>query len=180
MAKYTVYDRETGVITQSGASSNPMIWDTPIHGVILGIDLDDSLYKINTETLEPIELDTVVNIVPLLRQIDEQAEHVRSLFITNTPSQPAVYMAKEAEAMALMSDPEISESLTPNITMEATRTGETRFDVAVVILTQANAWRQISAIIEDRRLSAKEQVRNTKQPYNVDWSDIEALAPSEE
>ena len=95
----------------------------------------------------------------LLADIDQQAEQVRGLFITNTPSQPAVYLQKEAEAEAFMADQNIAPALIPNLVREAARTGETLFDVAVVILTQAQFWREKSAQIEDLRLGAKEQVR---------------------
>lgn len=120
----------------------------------------------------------------LLADIDNQAERVRGLFITNTASQPSVYLQKEQEAEALMANLEIGEGETPNITREAARTGETRFDVAVAILTQANLWRQISAMIEDVRLGSKDAVRaaqtvgEKRQMAQIDWSGIESLATS--
>lgn len=114
----------------------------------------------------------------LLAKIDTEAEAIRGRFITNTPSQPAVYMAKESEAEAYMADQNISEALIPNLVREAARTGESVYQVAWVILSQAHQWRQISAVIEDLRLGAKDRVRAAstvgakRQTAVIDWSPI--------
>lgn len=118
----------------------------------------------------------------LLAEIDRQAEAVRGLFITNTASQPSVYLAKEAEAEAYVADPNIALGLIPNIVREAERTGDTLMNVSAVILTKAQEWRTVSAIIEDLRLGAKDAVRaagsvvGKRTAAAVDWSAVAALA----
>ena len=103
---------------------------------------------------------------------------MRGKFITNTASQPAVYLAKEAEAVAVLADPETPESATPHITLEAARTEQSRGSLAAVIVAQADAWRQISAQIEDIRLAAKDAVRaastvaGKRAAAIVDWSAL--------
>jgi hypothetical protein len=129
-----------------------------------------------------IEIDINQMELALLAEIDQAAEAVRGYFITNTPSQPAVYMAKHAEAEAFMLDQEISDVMIPNIAKEAIRLGTTKFAVAVSILTQAEIWRQVSAEIEDLRLGAKANVRAAttvaakRQAAVIDWAPIISLA----
>ena len=114
----------------------------------------------------------------LLARIDVEAEQVRGRFITNTASQPSVYLQKEQEAEAFMANQEINPALIPNLVREATRTGETVYQVAWVILSMAHEWSQISAAIEDLRLGAKDQVRaaqtvaGKRQAANIDWTPI--------
>jgi hypothetical protein len=118
----------------------------------------------------------------LLASIDQSAEYVRGLFITNTASQPSVYLAKESEARALMLNPSLSDASTPHLTIEAAQSGQTRAAVAVVIVAQADAWRQISASIEGLRLAAKNAVRSAptitakRAAAVIDWSAITSLA----
>lgn len=128
-------------------------------------------------TIDPAEVERA-----LLEKIDREAEQVRALFITNTPSQPAVYLQKESEARAYMENPDIDDAEIPNIAREAVRTGTTKAEVAANILALAQQWRQISAEIEDLRLAAKDAVRaaqgvkGKRQAAIVDWSPIIALA----
>lgn len=118
----------------------------------------------------------------LLAEIDRGAEVTRSLFITNTASQPAVYLAKENEARSFVANPSIPEDGTPHLTLEAARIGQGRAQVAAIIIGQADAWRQISAGIEEIRLTAKDTVRNAptvaamRDAGKVDWSTIVSLA----
>lgn len=118
----------------------------------------------------------------LLAEIDSQAERVRGLFITTTPSQPTIYKEKEDEALAYMADPVIDPQFIPNLVREAARESMSILDVASTILYMAHNWRQVSAVIEDLRLAAKNAVRaqstvaGKRQAALVDWSAIEAMA----
>lgn len=118
----------------------------------------------------------------LLARIDAEAEGVRGLFVTNTASQAGVYLVKEAEAKAFVADSGLDEAETPNLTREAARTGQSRMQVAMAILAKAAEWREISAVIEDIRLGAKDAVRAAatapakRAAAVVDWSAVTDLA----
>jgi hypothetical protein len=187
MTEYTIYNIASERIVRWGDHPDLDFLETRLeegHALLRDKALDDRFWivvnGVEQSVSEQIDLDVLTT--ELLLSIDQSAEATRGLFITNTASQPAVYMAKEAEATALMADLEISDDVVPNIAREAQRTGESRFDVAVVILTKAETWRQISAMIEDIRLSAKDGVRaasnavTKRQAAVIDWSAITALA----
>lgn len=183
---YTIYDIVSRRILRSGHRPDVEWLEGQLEegqAIIKGEALADTEWTIISG--QKVAIDRVVDLRAIALEysasIDAQAEAVRSLFITNTPSQPAVYLMKEAEAQALVANPDTPEAETPSITLEAVRIGESRFDTAVVILTQAQAWRTVSAEIEDIRLRAKDIVRaaenreEMQQALQVDWSPITAL-----
>jgi hypothetical protein len=187
MTEYTIYNIASKRIIRAGDHPELDFLETRLEegqGLLRGEALDDRFWIVDDGVKQSVgeQIDLDVLTEELLLSIDQSAEATRGLFITNTASQPAVYMAKEAEAHALMADLEISDDLVPNIAREALRTGESRFDVAVVILTKAENWRQISAVIEDIRLAAKDGVRAATDAESkrlaaaIDWSAIAALA----
>lgn len=191
---YTLYEIATDKILHSGSSGHPQQY--VVDGetdVLVGIALDDTRFRVDHETrtyyefVDPIELEEERRHA--LRAIDEQAEGIRGLFITNTPSQPSIYLEKEKEALAYVAWMAIPEEAnpgdppsTPNMSLEALRTGTLLYDVAAVILTQANLWRQVSAVIEDMRLAAKDAVRAAtdaaavRSAVAIDWAAIRAMA----
>lgn len=192
--KYTLFnENDNGRILHSGTCPNPSWYcqdenGLPIPGYRLLLDVEgepDTQYVENGMLVdnpaalqEAFETERSMALV----SIDQAAEIVRGMFITTTPSQSAVYMAKENEALAFMADQSISVSQVPNLALEADRTGSTMFDVAVTYLTMAHNWRQVSALIENRRLLAKDLVRTAftlaevTAAAAITWSDIEALA----
>lgn len=116
------------------------------------------------------------------KHIDEDAELVRSLFITPGSGQALVYQQKRAEAELVSSDPEINPALVPHIAREADLNGISLLDQAAIVLTMAHQWTEISSMIEERRLAAKAAIDAARTPAEieaviVDWSDIKALAP---
>jgi hypothetical protein len=122
----------------------------------------------------------------LKAKIDLQAGQLRSLYITTVPGQDMVYMEKRIEAELVVADPQLggglSSSEIPHIVKEADTSGVSRYEKAVEILTMANIWKQISPMIEDRRLSVKSAidaattVAEARAVADVNWSDL-ALTP---
>lgn len=115
-------------------------------------------------------------------KIDSEAEEVRKHFITPGSGQAMVYQQKRLEAEMVVADPAINASLVPHIYQEAELNQISLFDQAVIVLTMAYQWQQVSAIIETRRLGAKALVAQAVSPVQinaasiVNWADIEALA----
>lgn len=120
----------------------------------------------------------------LLAAIDQKAEEVRARYITNTPAQAAVYLEKEREALAIKADPAIDGADVPHLAREAARLGQSLDAVATTVLARAAYWRQVSAVIEDLRLAAKERVRAAgtvpakRAAMAIDWSQLEEFPPT--
>jgi hypothetical protein len=124
----------------------------------------------------------------LKAKVDLQAGQVRSLYITTIPGQDMVYMEKRIEAELVVADPALGETLPaaeiPHIAREAIASGVSRFDKAVEILTIANLWKQISPMIEERRLSVKSAidaattVAEARNAADADWSDLVLPTPA--
>lgn len=93
----------------------------------------------------------------LLAAIDAGAE-ARQPFRLNA------HLFKEAEALALMKQPEIADAEIPHIAAEAAETGNNRFNIAVIILNKAKAARERSAAIDAIRRAAKQAVREATTP----------------
>lgn len=113
-----------------------------------------------------------------LTEIDRSAEETRGYFITLGSGQAMVYQQKRDEAEMVVADPEISSSLVPHIAQEAVLNQISLFDQAVVVLTMAQMWQTVSAVIETRRLAAKADVNlatkldQIEAAKIIDWSDL--------
>lgn len=184
---YTIYELAGGAILRSGYRADfEDLLDHLDEGQALyaGEALEDHRWKIING--EKVSLTPTVDMVALekelLLQIDMNAEAVRGLFITNTASQPTVYLEKFDEAELFMANAEISEQLTPNLVKDAARYGIDRFTAAMVIISKRYEWKSISAEIEDIRLSAKDAVRAATDAESkrlaaaIDWSAVAQLA----
>lgn len=181
--KFSVYRPDTGEIlriidlpddcTQEDidlqAGEGEAIWPEP---------LDDTKWQIVGGGKVARAADLVELERRLLARIDRAAETVRGYFITNTESQAAVYMAKEAEALALQANPALAEGATPHLSLEAARLGSSRAECGAVILAKAAEWRAASAAIEALRLGAKDAVRAAateaakRAAADIDWSPV--------
>lgn len=97
-----------------------------------------------------------VNLAPvrttLCAKIDAEAEAFRSQFITPGSGQAMTYLAKQAEAAAVLTDPSVQ---TPFLTAEADATQTTVAELAAVVAENAAAWAVIGAKIEGVRRCAK-------------------------
>lgn len=109
----------------------------------------------------------------LLAAIDAAAEAIM-------PATRRVHAAKEAEALALMANPNLGKGEIPHLALEAGRTGVKPFDIAVEVLTRAHADRARSAALEDLRITAKSAVRaagtvaGKRAAAAVNWAAVAA------
>lgn len=87
-------------------------------------------------------------------EINRVRGEVRLLFITALPGQEMVYLDKEAQARAYLSDPDPDPADYPGIMAEVGATAPTAYEVAQVYLNQAAIWRQVSAVIEGVAMAA--------------------------
>jgi hypothetical protein len=76
---------------------------------------------------------------------------VRSGFVSTLPGQEMVYLEKQREAIALLSDPQLPEEETPFINGEVGLTADTRENVAQVFLGLAHYWKSVAAYYERLR-----------------------------
>ena len=90
---------------------------------------------------------------------DQLLDAIDAVANVRRPARFDAHVDKEAEALALMADPNLSAAETPNLSREAARKGADRFDIAVVVLTNAHRDRMVAAEIEDVRLAAKASIR---------------------
>lgn len=110
--------------------------------------------------------------------IDERAEKARGRYITLGAGQSMVYDQKRTEAEAFMANENVSPAEIPHLVSEASRNGITVFEQAVIFLSMRQQWLNISPIIEDKRLAAKDAVDAAVNPAQIeaatiiDWSDL--------
>lgn len=129
-----------------------------------------------------MKLSLVKDLAPLKdaarAEIDRQAGDVRSRFITVVPGQDMVYQEKRLEAEQVAANPEISPAAVPHIAAEAALNGVSLLDQAAVVLTMAEQWTMLSALIEARRHAAKAAVDAATTPAlidvatKIDWPSI--------
>lgn len=123
-----------------------------------------------------IKVDITALKVELLARIDAEAKAF-------WPSTQSVHADKEREALAVVANPIIADAETPFLTCEAIRVEDSRFNVAVVILTRAHHDRQTAALIDGVRGAAKDAVRAAKgvgaarRAALIDWSPVTNLPP---
>ena len=114
----------------------------------------------------------------LINRIDADTEKVRGHFITLGAGQSMVYAQKRAEAEAWSANPDLPPSEIPHLYAEAQAFGVEVIDVVADVLTLAEQWKSVSAIIESRRLEAKERVRSAqtvaeiRAAATIDWTDV--------
>lgn len=112
--------------------------------------------------------------------VDQQAGQIRLLYVTQAPAQDMVYQEKREEARLVLSGQQYDETDIPHIVREAADSGVTVEKKAHEIVARANYWKQISAIIESHRLSAKNAIRQAKSEDAIDkakhirWDDVAA------
>jgi len=95
----------------------------------------------------------------------------------NTPRQVATYREKEAEARAVLADP---DTPTLFLTIEADEMGITVQDLAQEVVAQADLWRPIGAKIEalrrkaNARLAAATNVAEIAAAAQINWHAVVA------
>jgi hypothetical protein len=100
-----------------------------------------------------------------IARIDDAAESVRGYFVTLGSGQAMAYQQqKKDEAELVSGNPGINPSKVPHIAREAALNGIALLDQAEIILTTAGQWKVVSALIEEKRLSAKQAVAAAGNP----------------
>jgi hypothetical protein len=160
---------------------------------ILGEDEDTSeiqIYRLDgpLDDYERWDMDTKAVVLnasgldaALHARIDAEAGAFRQRFITDIPGQQMTYLAKEAEARALLAGADPAGA--PMIVGGAAARGIEPAEHAAVVIARADAWRALGAKIEIAREAAKAAVsasttaEGKRAAAVVDW---EALLAAEE
>lgn len=132
------------------------------------------------ELVDPTPGDFAILEKTLHSRIDVEAGAFRTRFITAVPGQEQTYAEKEVEARAWLADP---AGTYPFLTAEAALRDIPIADVAAEVISTADAWRPLGALIEATRIAAKRTVTAARAAN--DWAamtsaseiDWEALAP---
>jgi len=120
-----------------------------------------------------------INLAPLraslAAMVDQQAEQIRMLFLTDGAGQAMTYTRKEAEARARLADP---DAPTPFLSLEAVARGMTVDELAAEVVGQADQWVAIGSAIEALRMGAKSAIAAASTlpdlvtASTVDWQAI--------
>lgn len=87
-----------------------------------------------------------------IAQVNAWAGRERARHITIAPGQDMIYLAKEAEALRYLADPDPSPADYPLICAEVGVTAPDAYQIAQIWAQMAALWRQIAAQIETLRL----------------------------
>lgn len=77
---------------------------------------------------------------------------IRKQFITEAPGQEMIYLAKQEEAKAWLSDPTPALANYPLISAEIGVTGQDGYQISQIWLYMAATWIQVAAVIEGARI----------------------------
>ncbi|GGB21546.1 hypothetical protein GCM10011380_08910 [Sphingomonas metalli] len=126
---------------------------------------------------QPRDLDALR--AALVMGVDNEAERVRSRYVTALPAQIGTYVLKEAAARAWLAN---SSASTAMLLPEAAARGMTIADLAAEVIANADAWTQLSGAIEGVRFAAKARIAAAPtigaivQAALLDWSVLDAPA----
>lgn len=116
----------------------------------------------------------------MLVKIDQEAEAFRNQFITPGSGQAMVYLTKETEARAIQSNP---AAYAPHIKAEASARGISESETAQLVIATADNWRELSSLIEGRRMEAKLKIEaaatvaKVREASEVNWGALIAPEP---
>ena len=142
-----------------------------------------SAWKISADGqgIEPMPTNLTTVAAEASAKVDVQAEIARNSIITSGSGQALTYMRKEAEARALIINPEVDA---PLLTEEATALGIDLLDLAAEVITAADTWTTIAARIESARRKAKADIAAAQSENeiialsNIDWDNVILGTPS--
>jgi hypothetical protein len=168
---YVVYDIETGAFATKGQGPD---------GSAALQQLEDGFAVMvvprqAVQTRDPSGIDMNAIRVSYAASVDQDADKIRSMFITNTPGQIATYLAKEAEARAVLAG---GSGSTTFLSAEADALGITVAELAAEVVAQADQWRPIGARIEAARRKAKVQLSEAANltaihdAVQIDWQAV--------
>lgn len=118
-----------------------------------------------------------------IARVNAAAGTLRGRYITIIPGQEMIYLAKEAEARAYLTESPEPETLAsyPLIAAEVGITAPSAYAIAQVWANMAAIWRGIAAQIETARLGAVAQIEaapNAGTAYDIADAAIAAFAQS--
>lgn len=93
-----------------------------------------------------------------IAQANAWAGRERARHITITPGQDMIYLAKEAEALRYLADPDPAPADYPLICAEVGVTAPDAYQIAQIWAQMAALWRQVAAQIETARLGTIAQI----------------------
>ncbi len=170
MKNFIIYNEATGKITgRLKAPDHYDLGELPLeaghdlleriadYSQMVDISSPDLSLMNDPDFVEPV--DTLDDLKARAKNdIDEGAGTIRGRYITSVRGQPETYMIKEAEANEYLkaSNPLASEY--PMLAAEIGINGDTMAEVATMIVSKANEWRQFASVIENIRLSKKKAI----------------------
>lgn len=177
MINYTIYKTSTGNIVQSGIAPDLNQWldegESIIEGasdpntqcVRDGVIIDRPIKPRfwldwnGTEWVDNRTTEQIAECLELYRKettasVNREVGKIRSKYITTIEGQEMLYLDKEREAVAFLSDPEPDLANYPFISREVGVTATTAQELAQVWLNSAFMWRQIAAELEKQRFEA--------------------------
>lgn len=93
-----------------------------------------------------------------IAQVNAWAGRERARHITIAPGQDMIYLAKEAEALRYLADPDPAPADYPLICAEVGVTAPDAYQIAQIWAQMAALWRQVAAQIETARLGTIAQI----------------------
>lgn len=105
-----------------------------------------------------------------VKKVNTWAGVTRGNYITISPGQEMIYLAKESEAVAFMSNPDtLDMSPFPMISAEIGITAPDAYSMAQLWLNMADLWRSVAAYIEAQRLGAAAVINAAATAEAVDY-----------
>ena len=148
MEFYVVYNIETGALATKGQG--------PVGSAAIQVLEPGFAVMIvprqAVQTTDPSGIDMNAIRASYAGSVDQDAEKVRSVFITSTPGQMGTYLVKEAEARRVLAG---EAGNTEFLTAEAEAVGVSIEELASEVVAQADQWRPVGARIEAARRKAK-------------------------
>ena len=120
------------------------------------------------EVAESFELYRKKSIV----EVNKETGKVRAKYITTIEGQEMLYLDKEREAVAFLSDPEPNMLNYPFISKEIGVTATSGQELAQIWLNSSYMWRQVAAELEKQRFQALNSI-NTASTYDEIESIVE-------
>ncbi len=175
------YDEQTGAIVSTAKADGRSL---PENGTF--IDVEDFTghpmeWKVENGALVPSEGMLGNRKTGALTYVRLACVEVRALFVTDLPGQEMVYLEKAQEARAFQADPTGSY---PLLEAEIGITGADTAEVASVVSTLADQWKQIAASLETIRLGANSAIASAISVAEIDTaiatfrSDLDTLKGS--
>lgn len=93
-----------------------------------------------------------------IARVNDWAGRERAQHITIAPGQDMIYLAKEAEALRYLADPDPDPAEYPLIAAEVGVTAPDAYQIAQIWAQMAGMWRQVAAQIEAVRLGTIAQI----------------------